>query len=159
MLKLPKISRLHVFYILLFIYLVWPSRFAMIYYERIAGDEILSQLIPETNRNLSLNKPIQCDYAELLEKNQFFYRKPFNTDQVLNEASIKTGGREFRIYRFSSLLIALIIAGEYQPEDCNPSYSTAIIVPYRNRASQLHKFLFYMHNYLRKQQIHYRVSS
>lgn len=47
--------------------------------------------------------------------------------------------------------------GEYFPTDCSPSFSTAIIVVYRARETQLHKFLIYMHNYLRKQRIHYRI--
>lgn len=50
-----------------------------------------------------------------------------------------------------------ILSGEYWPEDCNPSFSTAIIVPYRNRPKQLQTFLAYFHNYLRKQHIHYRI--
>lgn len=47
--------------------------------------------------------------------------------------------------------------GEYYPSDCNPAFSTAIIVVYRAREKQLHSFLVYMHNYLRKQRIHYRI--
>lgn len=47
--------------------------------------------------------------------------------------------------------------GEYWPEECNPSFSTAVIVPYRNRARHLKLFLDYIHNYLRKQNIHYKI--
>lgn len=34
--NLPKINYYKVIYFLLFVYLCWPSRFAMIYYENIA---------------------------------------------------------------------------------------------------------------------------
>lgn len=47
--------------------------------------------------------------------------------------------------------------GEFWPEECNPSFSTAVIVPYRNRAAQLKQFLGYIHNFLRKQNIHYKI--
>lgn len=42
-------------------------------------------------------------------------------------------------------------------ERCKPLFSTAIIVPYRQREKQLQTFLTYMHNYLRKQNINYRI--
>ncbi|XP_067615580.1 beta-1,4-galactosyltransferase 1 isoform X2 [Eurosta solidaginis] len=51
----------------------------------------------------------------------------------------------------------ILTGGEYFPNDCSSSFSTAIIVPYRKREEQLHAFLIYMHNYLRKQRIHYRI--
>lgn len=51
----------------------------------------------------------------------------------------------------------ILPGGEYVPESCRAQYSTAIIVPYRQREQQLHKFLTYMHNYLRHQNIHYRI--
>lgn len=47
--------------------------------------------------------------------------------------------------------------GEYFPADCAPLFSTAIIVVYRQRERQLDAFLIYMHNYLRKQRLHYRI--
>lgn len=49
------------------------------------------------------------------------------------------------------------IGGEYMPTTCAPLFSTAVIVVYRNRADQLQAFLTYIHNFLRKQQIHYRI--
>lgn len=49
------------------------------------------------------------------------------------------------------------ILGEFWPEECNPTFSTAIIVPYRNRAGQMKQFLSYIHNFLRKQSIHYKI--
>lgn len=66
------------------------------------------------------------NYNELFEKNQFFYKEPFRSE-LLNKAEIRQGG-------------------EYWPRDCNTLFSVAIIVPYRNRPSQLKSFLDYMHN-------------
>ncbi|XP_039753854.1 beta-1,4-N-acetylgalactosaminyltransferase bre-4-like [Pararge aegeria] len=50
-----------------------------------------------------------------------------------------------------------IANGSYTPEDCNPAFSVAILVTYRNRQSQLDVFIPYMHNFLRKQNIHYKI--
>lgn len=46
--------------------------------------------------------------------------------------------------------------GTYSPENCNALISVAVLVTYRNRQSQLDVFIPYMHNFLRKQGIHYR---
>lgn len=156
--NLPKINYYKLLYVLLFVYLCWPSRFAMFYYENIPGDEIFDNLIKKTCKNVTgfTDKGIQCvsrwtirwiheltsfllqDYTELLEENHFFYKKPFTTSDVINRAEIRIGG-------------------EYWPEECNPSFSTAVIVPYRDRAEQLKHFLSYLHNYLRKQNLHYKI--
>ncbi|KAJ8730434.1 hypothetical protein PYW07_017472 [Mythimna separata] len=50
-----------------------------------------------------------------------------------------------------------IFRGDYVPQHCNPIFSVAIIVIYRDRKKQLDLFLPYMHNFLRKQNIHYRI--
>jgi hypothetical protein len=109
----------------------------MIYYENLKHDDIFDNLLKKTSRNSNIIDKINCNYDELFEKNQFFYKDPFSSE-LLNEAEIKQGG-------------------EYWPENCNTLFSVAIIVPYRNRANQLKSFLRYMHNYLRKQQIHYKI--
>lgn len=139
--KLPKITinRYYVLFSALFIYLIYPASFACRYFDYLRGDEILDSLVRKTTHNLSeyQHKGIQCDYTELIEDNLLFYKPPY-TSETLNKVVIKSGG-------------------EYTPEDCSPSFSTAIIVPYRDRESQLKQFLIYMHNYLRRQQIHYRI--
>ncbi|XP_053607740.1 beta-1,4-N-acetylgalactosaminyltransferase bre-4-like [Plodia interpunctella] len=47
--------------------------------------------------------------------------------------------------------------GSYTPEHCQPLFSVAILVTYRNRQRHLDIFLPYMHNFLRKQNIHYKI--
>lgn len=96
------------------------------------------------------------DYTELLEENHFFYKKPFTTSDVINRAEIRLGGKQFKRIRAEFLLFHSIL-GEYWPEECNPRFSTAIIVPFRDRANQLKQFLSYIHNYLRKQNLHYKI--
>lgn len=59
--NLPKISYSKILLTLLFVYLCWPSRFAMFYYENIPGDEIFDNLIKKTQNNSKLrDKGIQC---------------------------------------------------------------------------------------------------
>ncbi|XP_044253580.1 beta-1,4-galactosyltransferase 1 isoform X1 [Tribolium madens] len=47
--------------------------------------------------------------------------------------------------------------GVYKPKHCNPLIKVAVIVPYRNRTLQLETFLNYMHNFLQKQYLFYRI--
>lgn len=88
--------------------------------------------IPLTNDSLEL-----CDYKAIVADNEYFY-VPENFKIIHCPEAISAGG-------------------EYFPLECQAKYKTAIIVPYRNRESQLEKFLIYMHNYLRQQNIHYRI--
>lgn len=50
-----------------------------------------------------------------------------------------------------------ISGGEYLPQDCRPLISSALIIPYRNREEQLEIFLNFIHHFLQKQKIHYRI--
>ncbi|XP_050671166.1 beta-1,4-N-acetylgalactosaminyltransferase bre-4-like [Leptidea sinapis] len=50
-----------------------------------------------------------------------------------------------------------IVNGSFVPEDCNPQLSIAILVTYRNRQSQLDIFIPFIHNFLRRQKIHYKI--
>eukprot|EP00092_Neocalanus_flemingeri_P070776 GFUD01086903.1.p1 GENE.GFUD01086903.1~~GFUD01086903.1.p1 ORF type:complete len:493 (+),score=97.72 GFUD01086903.1:144-1622(+) len=47
--------------------------------------------------------------------------------------------------------------GEFLPSACDPKYSLAIILPFRNRDSQLRIFLNFIHPILMRQNIHYRI--
>lgn len=60
--KLPKLNYRKFAYLLLFLFLVWPSRFAVFRYENIAGEDIFDNLIKKTAKNLSLfhDKGVQC---------------------------------------------------------------------------------------------------
>ncbi|XP_034830673.1 beta-1,4-N-acetylgalactosaminyltransferase bre-4-like [Maniola hyperantus] len=59
--------------------------------------------------------------------------------------------------KFNDFIPKGIMNGSFAPEDCNPMFSVAILVTYRKRQSQLDIFIPYMHNFLRKQNIHYKI--
>lgn len=133
------IKNLHVLvYLCILVYLTypWPFRFA-VRFPSIRGSDIIDNLIEQTVPNvthIALNK---CIYKDIIEDNSDIYRYPY-IDEVIAPQEILSGG-------------------EYIPKDCTPKYSTAIIVSYRNREEHLNQFTTYMHNFLRKQKIHYRI--
>lgn len=47
--------------------------------------------------------------------------------------------------------------GVWKPKTCVPMYKVAIIIPYRNRLHNLKDFLAYMHPFLQKQLLEYRI--
>lgn len=59
--------------------------------------------------------------------------------------------------KHSEFLPTGITNGSYSPENCKPLFSVAILVTYRNRQSQLDIFIPYIHNFLRQQNIHYKI--
>ncbi|KAJ8729323.1 hypothetical protein PYW08_000904 [Mythimna loreyi] len=76
-------------------------------------------------------------------------------DEILNNTdylSIKEVTRNVHDFSANGL-----VNGSYAPEHCNALFSVAIIVPFKNRHRQLDVFLPYIHNFLRKQNIHYRL--
>ena len=51
----------------------------------------------------------------------------------------------------------LSLGGEYTPPECHNPAHVAIIVPYRNRKHNLDVLLHYMHPFLMRQNIHYKI--
>ena len=51
----------------------------------------------------------------------------------------------------------LSLGGEYTPPECHNPDHVAIIVPYRNRVHNLDVLLHYMHPFLMRQNIHYKI--
>lgn len=47
--------------------------------------------------------------------------------------------------------------GHYRPTNCRARNRVALIIPYRDRASQLTAFLYHMHPFLQKQQLEYGI--
>lgn len=127
----------HIFYcliVLVFIYVVFhPDRHAKIY-SYISDDNILSKIISNYVQTSTDNLQ-NCEYKQMLES-------------------------AFEIFDINDLFKHdynnIIAGGEYTP-DCLPKFSTAVIVCYRNRTQQLDAFIRYMHSYLPKQNIHYRI--
>lgn len=47
--------------------------------------------------------------------------------------------------------------GLYTPPHCQARYKTAILIPHRNREMHLRHLLYYLHPFLQRQQLHYRI--
>nr|XP_033798348.1 beta-1,4-galactosyltransferase 3-like isoform X2 [Geotrypetes seraphini] len=47
--------------------------------------------------------------------------------------------------------------GQYRPPHCFAHYKSAIIIPHRNRELHLRYLLYYLHPFLQRQQLHYRI--
>lgn len=56
-----------------------------------------------------------------------------------------------------SLSLYVSKGGSWSPPDCRSKYRVNIIVPYRNRHTQLYVFLHYLHRFLMRQEIDYRI--
>lgn len=121
-----------------FLICVWPSRYAP-HYAYISPDDIYTELIEKTTQNVTqqMAGQLSCDYNEVISENRYMYREPY-ISTLLDGSDIRLGG-------------------EWMPSKCAPKFSTAIIVVYRQREKQLNAFLTYIHNFLRKQLIHYRI--
>eukprot|EP00092_Neocalanus_flemingeri_P000219 GFUD01000235.1.p1 GENE.GFUD01000235.1~~GFUD01000235.1.p1 ORF type:complete len:472 (-),score=104.34 GFUD01000235.1:169-1584(-) len=64
------------------------------------------------------------------------------------------------VQSFSSIMKenpSVLPGGEDSPEDCSTRHNVAIIVPYRDRRSQLAVFLRHIHPVLKRQDLHYRI--
>lgn len=121
---------------ILIIYFLWPGRFAT-RFEYIPSHEIYDSLVPETTRNISLQRLPECNNEQIIDENQSIKKHETENTQINNKN--------------------ILVGGEYFPRDCRARFSTAIIIPYRQRRTQLERFLVYMHNFLEKQRIHYRI--
>ncbi|KOB68432.1 Uncharacterized protein OBRU01_18193 [Operophtera brumata] len=106
-------------------------------YEYIDKDSILDHLHEETAENFTSSAVSDCDYRDVIYDDTTLSIRLVDDDLV--------EGHRIRV------------GGESAPQDCKPKFSTAIIVPYRDRAEQLRGFLVYMHTFFRRQKIHYRI--
>lgn len=122
---------------LLIVLSIHPGRFAA-RYPYIDQSDLWNALVPKVSKNLSLPPATECDYFSVLSDDSETVFEPDSDLSPEITKMIKEGG-------------------EYMPPDCKPLFSTAIIVPYRDRDRQLKDFLTYMHIYLKKQKIHYRI--
>lgn len=107
-------------------------------YAHIPREQIKNELHAEVNPKLVLKKSNpECTYDAVLNS-----KKSLNTWDVPQ--------------KYDDFIPLGVVNGSYVPENCNPLFSVAILVTYRNRQSQLDIFLPYIHNFLKKQNIHYK---
>lgn len=53
--------------------------------------------------------------------------------------------------------LGILPGGQWKPLNCHPLFNVAIILPYRNRQSQLAVFMNYIHPFLQAQNLDYRI--
>jgi len=53
--------------------------------------------------------------------------------------------------------LPLVKGGRWKPEHCQPRFDSTILVPYRDRAEHLEKFLRWMHPFLQAQNLSYNI--
>lgn len=116
-----------------FLYTLSPHRFAT-HYPTINRNSILNNLKP---LSIVHNVSAVCDYETVIKENKDVKLSDF--DRAIDRPE------------------EIQIGGEYVPKNCRPNFSVAVIVPYRNRETHLEVFQRFFHNYLRRQQIHYKV--
>lgn len=107
-------------------------------YTHISREFVPNELYKQINPKLALSKTKpECDYKSILDS-----RKTINNWEVPS--------------KYDDFSVSGLVNGSFVPVQCNPLLSIAVIVTYRNRQKQLDVFLPYMHNFLRKQNIHYK---
>ncbi|CAG9788386.1 unnamed protein product [Diatraea saccharalis] len=106
-------------------------------YDYIEKNNIMVNLHDRIAQNFTSTAIMDCDYRDILFDVTTMSVSLMDGD-LIEGHKIKDGG-------------------EFYPSECKPKFSTAIIVPYRDRAEQLRGFLVYMHVFLRRQNIHYRI--
>jgi hypothetical protein len=112
----------------------WPARHAR-HYDYIDLERVYNELLFSHIGNSKPNLK-NCDYEDVIVNNS-----------DIDVASITVPKHFDRPG----------LGGEYSPKDCNPLLKVAVIVPYRNRSQQLDLFLNFMHNFLQKQHLFYRI--
>lgn len=108
-------------------------------YPHIPVDDIKHELYTELNPNLILKKTKpDCVYDGLLKS-----KKTISPLEIT--------------HKYDDYVPAGVVNGSHVPDNCNPLFSVAILVTYRNRQKQLNLFMPYMHKFLQKQNIHYKI--
>ena len=116
------------------IYALFPGRFAVTY-PYIPIEDIKYHLVP-------VYKPNSKSCPTLPELG------------LSTELQIKTGYYNKSTY---ANLLNVQKGGFWKPSFCNHVYEVAIIIPFRNRMNQLNIFLQYIHPFLQKHLISYRI--
>lgn len=108
-------------------------------YTHLPAEVIETQLYKHTIHKLPQQKAkLDCMYDEILKN-----KTSLNPDDIPE--------------KFDRFKANGVDNGSYVPESCRPLFSVAVLVTYRGRQKQLDVFLPYMHNFLRKQNIHYKI--
>lgn len=122
--------------ILTLYYCLHPGRFAS-RYSHIKTDDIFEELdkayLPNNNScpvNISGKKPLRLLYP---------------VDEI-QENPVALARR-----------LGILPGGQWRPTNCRPLFNVAIILPYRNRKTQLTIFMNFIHPFLQAQNLDYRI--
>ncbi|CAK1546889.1 unnamed protein product [Leptosia nina] len=111
--------------------------FGVFDYEYIPRDEIERKLYLHASPNVRKSSKADCRYENV-------YQKVFPDDWEIKKS-------------VNDFVPQGIANGSYTPTDCLPLISVALLVTYRKRQNQLDIFVPFIHNFLRKQNIHYKL--
>jgi hypothetical protein len=115
----------------------------------------------EILKQASLDKKIHFfdDYQNVnsfkIDKDIFYFK---NNSTEYDESVLTTNDLSFfnqtdSIYFNNDIKLG----GHWKPNNCSSRYRTAIIIPYLNRLSQLKALIYYLHLFLARQMIDYRI--
>ncbi|XP_063381196.1 beta-1,4-galactosyltransferase 2-like [Cydia fagiglandana] len=133
-----KLIKIILFIILLLVSIDFFRVYGCFNYLHISEDAIDSVLYKAVNPNMLNKDRPNCTYNQVLKSKESIHA----WDVRRNYDDFDAEG---------------IADGEYSPKHCSPLFSVAILVTYRNRQNHLDIFFPYMHNFLRKQNIHYKI--
>lgn len=130
--------------VFIFCCMLYPGRFASSRYHYIKYSDISNELEPSPHA-LALAKETDKPLC-LLIPNEL-------------ETSLQYPNESVREYDIKYLADRLQIekGGAWKPPECISQHQVAIVVPFRNRTMQLQIFLSYMHPFLQKQMLNYRI--
>ncbi|KAK6618375.1 hypothetical protein RUM44_002827 [Polyplax serrata] len=131
--SITNIAKLAI-YLGAFIYAGVPQRFA-VKYDYIPNDEIQYHLVPSTSPNADSCPVIPMTHHR---GNELLKSTNYNQYEYAKELKIQKGGW-------------------WQPDSCKHVHNSVIVVPFRGRHDQLKIFLHYIHPFLQKQLISYRI--
>ncbi|XP_069694426.1 beta-1,4-N-acetylgalactosaminyltransferase bre-4-like [Periplaneta americana] len=121
-----------------------PGRFASSYYSYIKHSDIANELEPSPLA-LALVKESDKPLCLLIP------RELENTLQYPNESVTESDIRDL------PQKLNIEEGGTWKPKECISQHQVAIVIPFRNRTTQLQIFLSYMHPFLQKQMLNYRI--
>ncbi|KAJ9574909.1 hypothetical protein L9F63_007928 [Diploptera punctata] len=125
-------------------YSLHPGRFASSYYTYIKHNEIADELEPSPNA-LSCVKESDKSLCSII---------PTDLENTLQHPNISVTDFDMKdlANKFN-----VGVGGAWKPPDCISQHEVAIVIPFRNRTLQLQIFLSYMHPFLQRQLLNYRI--
>lgn len=137
-----------VIFIIVFVFILCcilhPGRFASSHYSYIKYSDIANELEPSPHA-LALVKESDKPLCLLIPKE-------LDTSLQYPNESVTEYDQKYLAH-----MLNVAEGGAWEPSECVSQHQVAIIVPFRNRTVQLQIFLSYIHPFLQKQMLNYRI--